>query len=418
MFFITPPRSRRPTIPLNLMRRSLAAFLVSLVCLIPVHGQDTITTEVSTACPWNETIGQKLDSLTRLPLMQRTQLGLYVYDLTADKPLFAHHIHQQLRPASCQKLVTAISALKVLGSDFCFRTTLDYTGTIADSVLTGDIWISGSFDPLFSRSDLNGFVKKLTDAGIRRVEGHIHFDRSLCDTVKAGWGWCWDDDNPPLTPLLLNGKATFETTWLDALTRAGITRPNDYTYGHKPSDATCLTTVSHTIDQVLLPMMKKSDNLCAEALFMRLAAYSGTPYAGRQEAVGEINGVYAEAGVDKKAYEIADGSGLSLYNYTTPHCLVSLLRLAWQNPQLRRHLVPSLPVAATDGTLSKRMKGTKADGNVKAKTGTVTGVSTLAGYLTAPNGHTLCFAILNQGLYHTADGRRFQDAVCTALTAP
>ena len=75
-------------------------------------------------------------------------------------------------------------------------------------------------------------------------------------------------------------------------------------------------------------------------------------------------------------------------------------------------------MAATDGTLRKRMRGTLADGNVKAKTGTVTGVSTLSGYATAPNGHTLCFSILNQGLYHTADGRRFQDAVCTALTTP
>ncbi len=418
MFFITPTLIRRPTRPDYIMRRSLAAFIVSLVCLLPTHGQDTIPTPDSTACSWTATIGHKLDSLTRLPLTQRTQLGLYVYDLTADKPLFAHNIHQQMRPASCQKLVTAISALKVLGSDFCFRTTLAHTGTIADSVLTGDIWISGSFDPLFSRSDLNGFVKKLTEAGIRRIEGQIRFDRSLCDTVKAGPGWCWDDDNPLLTPLLLNGKNTLETTWLDALTRSGITHPSDFAYGHMPSEATPLATVCHTIDQVLLPMMKESDNLCAEALFMRLAAHCGKPYAGLKEATGEIDDVYAEAGVNAKAYEIADGSGLSLYNYTTPHCLVALLRLAWQTPQLRRHLVPSLPVAATDGTLRKRMRGTLADGNVKAKTGTVTGVSTLSGYATAPNGHTLCFSILNQGLYHTADGRRFQDAVCTALTTP
>lgn len=416
MFFITPTLLRRKTLLYNTMRSSLTAFIVSFVCLLPTHGQDTIPATES--CSWAATIGNKLDSLTHLPLTQHTQMGLYVYDLTADKPLFAHNIHQQLRPASCQKLVTAISALKVLGSDFCFRTTLAYTGTIDDSVLTGDIWISGSFDPLFSRSDLNGFVKKLTDAGIRRIEGQIRFDRSLCDTVKAGPGWCWDDDNPPLTPLLLNGKNTLETSWLDALTRSGITHQSDFAYGHQPAEATQLATVCHTIDQVLLPMMKESNNLCAEALFMRLAARCGKPYAGLKEATSEINSVYAEAGVDAKAYEIADGSGLSLYNYTTPHCIVALLRMAWQTPQLRRHLVPSLPVAATDGTLRKRMKGTLADGNVKAKTGTVTGVSTLSGYATAPNGHTLCFAILNQGLYHTADGRRFQDAVCTALTTP
>ena len=57
-----------------------------------------------------------------------------------------------------------------------------------------------------------------------------------------------------------------------------------------------------------------------------------------------------------------------------------------------------------------------ACGNVVAKTGSVTGVSTLAGYCTTAHGHLLCFAIMNQGLKRTAHGRAFQDRVCRALT--
>jgi D-alanyl-D-alanine carboxypeptidase/D-alanyl-D-alanine-endopeptidase (penicillin-binding protein 4) len=64
------------------------------------------------------------------------------------------------------------------------------------------------------------------------------------------------------------------------------------------------------------------------------------------------------------------------------------------------------------------MKGTFAEENVKAKTGTVTGVSALAGYCTAANGNQLCFSIINQGIMKSDPGRNFQDKVCNALCAP
>ena len=71
-----------------------------------------------------------------------------------------------------------------------------------------------------------------------------------------------------------------------------------------------------------------------------------------------------------------------------------------------------------DGTLKNRCKGSSAQDRVHAKTGTVTGVSSLAGYATAPNGHQLAFAIINQGIRHTSTGRNFQDRICKALTQP
>ena len=64
------------------------------------------------------------------------------------------------------------------------------------------------------------------------------------------------------------------------------------------------------------------------------------------------------------------------------------------------------------------MKGTFTRGNVFAKTGTVTGVSSLAGYCTAANGHRLAFSIINQGVMHASNARRFQDRVCTLLCQP
>ena len=64
------------------------------------------------------------------------------------------------------------------------------------------------------------------------------------------------------------------------------------------------------------------------------------------------------------------------------------------------------------------MTGAFTRGNVHAKTGTVTGISSLCGYLTAANGHHLCFSIINQGVMHSKNGRRFQDKVCTILASP
>ena len=122
-----------------------------------------------------------------------------------------------------------------------------------------------------------------------------------------------------------------------------------------------------------------------------------------------------KAGLNTSQYYIADGSGLSLYTYVTPQAETMMLRYAYGKPEIYDHLLRSLPVAGVDGTLATRMKGKSTKGNVKAKTGTVMGVSSLAGYCKGGNGHQLCFSIINQGVKTTADGRAFQDAICALL---
>ena len=98
--------------------------------------------------------------------------------------------------------------------------------------------------------------------------------------------------------------------------------------------------------------------------------------------------------------------------------LVRFLRYAEQNSNIRLHLRPSLPIAGFDGTLKSRMKNAFAQENVKAKTGTLTGLISLAGYCTASNGNRLCFAIINQGVMGAKAARNFQDKICTILTKP
>ena len=95
--------------------------------------------------------------------------------------------------------------------------------------------------------------------------------------------------------------------------------------------------------------------------------------------------------------------------------LAKLLIYAYRKSSIIRDLYVSLPIAGEDGTLKKRMKDGPAHINVRAKTGTVTGVSSLAGYAVAANNHMLVFSIINQGIMKADDGRNFQDKVCNAL---
>ena len=122
-----------------------------------------------------------------------------------------------------------------------------------------------------------------------------------------------------------------------------------------------------------------------------------------------------KAGVTGSHYKIADGSGLSLYNYVTPELMTKLLAYAYRRPSIFRELYTALPIAGEDGTLKKRMRGTPAQINIRAKTGTLTGISSLAGYAVAANNHMLVFCIINQGVLKNGDGRDFQDKVCVAL---
>lgn len=374
---------------------------------------DTIADHIDTSKPLPRRLQELLDN----DIFDRTQVGIYVYDLTADTLVFTHNEQQCMRPASNEKLMTAITALNDLGVLYEYRTRL-YTTSIpadSDSIFTGHIYIRAGYDPLLDGDDLRAFAQSLKEHRIFRLQQPIVLDLSIKDDKRLGWGWCWDDDEVPTTPLLYRNDDKFTDNLRRIFREEGIDWDGTVTEDTTPNTATLLLTRTHNIDQVLLPMMKKSNNSMAESLFYQLAAQKGKSRAGRKQAVGHYNTLIRHIGLDPTHYQIADGSGLSLYNYLSPELLGRMLRYAYNNDDIYRHLLPSLPIAGEDGTLRKRMRGSAAQGNVRAKTGTVEGVSTLSGYLTTATGNLLCFSIMNQGIRHTSTGRNFQDRVCKAL---
>jgi len=409
-------------VPLSayMMKRLTFFLLLSLSAALSWAQTDAITghsepDRSNEARPWPLNLQWRLDSMMRDPLLDYTQLGLMVWDLTEDRSLFAFNHRQLLRPASTMKVLTAVTALDILGGDYQFTTSLYYKGDIQGRTLVGDLFCVGGMDPSFSRDDLKAFAESLHQAGIDTISGRVVSDVSMKDTLKWGEGWCWDDQNPTLSPLLVDRKANFTSQLVSVLAEKGIVmRSVTLSVGLLPKDAVLVTRHQRSIDHILQRMMKDSDNLYAESVYYQIAARQGSQakalYAQRQQRA-----LMERAGLQSSRYRLADGSGLSLYNYLSAEAETKVLRYAYLHKPVYEHLLPVLPVAGVDGTLKKRMKDTSAEGNVRAKTGTLTGIISLTGYCTSSNGHLLCFAIINQGVQSASEARGFQDRICTIL---
>ena len=370
----------------------------------------------SIAAVAQDSLRVKLDSLLRDPMFETSQVGLMVYDLTADSAIYAYNHRQLMRPASTMKLVTAITALDQLGCKYEYATRIYYDGIITDSTLTGNIYCVGGFDPTLTSDDVVTLAECVRKLGVDSIRGLLVADRTMKEALDYGEGWCWDDDNPMLTSLTIGRKNVFLIQFAEEIARLGVNLERvRLEEGRRPMSARLLASCKHPISLVLERMMKMSDNFHAESMFYQTAASANKGVARAADARNITKRLINKIGLKADNYKIADGSGLSLYNYVSPELLTMLLRYAWRQPVIRDVLLESLPIAGVDGTLKDRMRSASTKGNVRAKTGTLTGISSLAGYCTAANGHALCFAIINQGVMRNQIGRNFQDRVCRAL---
>lgn len=174
------------------------------------------------------------------------------------------------------------------------------------------------------------------------------------------------------------------------------------------------THLSMPLGEVVVELNKQSDNFYAEMLLKTLGATekgAGSAEAG-SEAVADV---MKRAGIDT-GFRQVDGSGLSRFDLVTAEQIVKLLDFA-QQQTYGVELEKSLPVAGVDGTLKNRMLTTDAEKNLMAKTGSMGGVNSLSGYVTAKNGHKLAFSILINGIYKSKYARDLQDFVGTLLAS-
>jgi D-alanyl-D-alanine carboxypeptidase/D-alanyl-D-alanine-endopeptidase (penicillin-binding protein 4) len=142
-------------------------------------------------------------------------------------------------------------------------------------------------------------------------------------------------------------------------------------------------------------LMKVSQNLIAETLMARIGLTSDVPDVDPLAAArGAYERTLARWGVPADDVIVADGSGLSRYDYITVDALVAVLRRMAADPRDAAAFEATLPILGVDGTLASRLKGTRAEGRIRAKTGSISNVRALAGYVTTPAGERLAFAIV------------------------
>lgn len=210
----------------------------------------------------------------------------------------------------------------------------------------------------------------------------------------------------------------FMHAFLEKLRNKGIEVPLNYAFSvfTPDSSSVCMARSECSVQEVVTQIMKESDNLSAEALLCRLGAQAtGKKYVSAKEGIAEIKKMIKQLGHNPDHYKIADGCGLSNYDYLSPALLVDFLKFAYSRTDVFQKLYKALPIAGVDGTLKYRMQQGKACKNVHAKTGSYTAINALAGYLKAANGHEIAFAIMNQNVLSAAKAREFQNKVCEVL---
>ena len=163
----------------------------------------TLQAQEADETPWDQRTKQSLNAIALEADDAYFNTGITVWDLTADSLLWDYNGHKVMRPASTQKVVTAIAALSSLGARHEIRTNAYYTGLISpDSTLHGDIYVVGDFDPMFSYSDLRKLAYDIRDLGIRRIDGKLYGDATMKSRDLYGNGWCWDDVPSKYEPYL------------------------------------------------------------------------------------------------------------------------------------------------------------------------------------------------------------------------
>ena len=249
---------------------------LSLLRAQEVYYPDSTSQDTVIKVNWLERFQTKADSVIRhSDLCQTSQTGIYFYNLTADSAIFDYGSRQMMRPASVTKTLTATAALHYLGGNYQYKTKLYYKGNIQDSLLLGDIYIVAGYDPCFNGKDMLTFCDDIIKSGIDSICGHIYTDVSFKDTTLLGFGWLWNwkNDEKPTTPLLFDADDCFMTKFFELMDSNGIKHPSTYSNALLPKDsAVLISECQHTIDEVLLRMLKQSDNQYAESLFFQLGA--------------------------------------------------------------------------------------------------------------------------------------------------
>jgi len=340
-------------------------------------------------------------------------------------------------PGSNQKIITAAVALDVLGSDTVFTTSV--RGNVVEGVAKRLVLVGGG-DPLLStdpypKSWLNTYpptnvtrIEKLADdvtkAGVKRVDVLVG-DASRYDRKTEAPGWInaiSNRDAAPLSALMINDGYIGNGTARRASSTVGalevfrrLLEDRGVEVGKiaegKAGDAPEVAKItSAPLTAVVEEMLTTSDNNTAELLVKeigRKASKTGSTAAGTKAMKERL----ALWGIPTDRHVFADGSGLSDLNRVSCNTFVRVLARSGKDSPL----YAGMAVAGKSGTLADYLKGTPADGVMRAKTGTLKSARALSGYFPAKNGEMIQFSFIVNGARAKSRAERLWDDLARGL---
>lgn len=379
-----------------------------------------------------DVLRERIDSLTSQPQFRNAHWGVLIVNPRTRDTLYSRNAGKLFMPASNQKIITSAVALTQLGPDYAYRTTFAMTGEVRDSLLDGDLIVIGRGDPTVS-DRMRGLATLVMDSladsvrahGIRQIGGELaHSGNAFPDSTR-GYGWEWDDlgeyygagfdeltfneGTAPTTigPLpdtvrdsLYSGPAkdpakAYLEAFHGALVRKSIVVDGGVADSIAPMPFkldTLFVYTSPPLRAILPVLMKPSQNQVAELVFKTIGLERGG-LGTADSAKSVVTRQLFAWGAEPDGFKVADGSGLSRHNLISPETIVRVLD-AMQRDTAFVVFYNSMPVAGIDGTLKDRMKGTPAEGNVHAKTGSISAARSLSGYVTTADGERLLFSVL------------------------
>lgn len=372
-------------------------------------------------CISKEELKKQIEDLLNV-IPASTKVGLLIYNPILRDTIFQVNHSMSMIPASNTKLFTTAVALSNLGGDFKISTKIftdDFN--IEDGVINGNLYIKGFGNSTFSQYDLEQMVQEIKFKGIVKITGNIIGDDTYFDDVYKRDDWIADEianvKLPPISALTVDRNrkviqkrrgrrirtsiVAVENPPLNAasilrskLIEIGIKVEKSSSVGETPEQVLLLSESGIQLRELIKLINKHSDNFLAEGLFKTIGAEASQVQGNAFYSTQAILDFIEDNGIFSTGTSVVDGSGISRFDQITPGAIVGLLEVMYFDINNYNDFYNALAITGVDGTLRSRMIGSSAENNFHGKTGSLNGVTSLAGYLKTNNNDDIIVSLI------------------------